>query len=414
MRWWPAAALGLAWTVGLAFVLSHRVFVTNDSLSNYAHVWNVSRAVADDHTLPFHFRALASGRALAYPYAFLPWTSAALVRPLLGDWVTTLWLVLGFGLALGATVLALPEIRTSWGLALVLANPLLVEAVLLGQLPFLWSVAFLFAAVWAWRRQRDVMATVLAIAAMSTHPAVVGPIFVVVVLSRLHWEPRGWRLLALSAVACTASLPAAGMAVFSPVTTDSSAGVLVANLVGTVAVRAMVVAVPFAVALSARRFSEGRLAMAAGVLVALNVVLVPVRQTAFAWGALTRDADTGLVPYLQSGEFHRGATYRLLRVADGKVGMYQLIQRGGILDSEFFPESLDRRSWPEEQEYVAFLADRKVQYVMIFDNYDQRYRTNEHELLGGLVARGCAASEHSEPGFEVFSVNTACVPEGPP
>lgn len=394
--------------MGLAVVLSHRVFVTNDSLSNYAHVWNVSQALADDHWLPFHFRALASGRALAYPYAFFPWTSAALLRPLLGDWVTTAWLVLGFGLALGATLLALPEVRSPWGVAAVLANPFLVEAVLLGQLPFLWAIAFFFAAVWAWRREQDLAATLLAIAAMTTHPAVMGLIFAFAVLLRLRVEPRRRRLLVLAAIACVASLPAAAMAVFSPVTTDSSATVLVANLVGTVGLRAVVVVVPFGVAFAAGRPTARYLAATAVVLVALNAALIPVRQTGFAWGALTRDADTDLVPYLQSEEFHKGATYRLLRVADGKVGMYQLIQRGGILDSEFFPESLERRSWPSEQAYAAFLADRKVQYVVIFDNYDRRYRTNEHELLRAMAAGGCASLDHAESGFEVFGVDTAC------
>lgn len=400
--------LGLAWGVGLAFVLSHPVFVTNDSLSNYAHVWNVSRALADDHSLPFHFRALASGRALAYPYAFLPWTSAAVLRPIFGDWVTTLWLVFGFGLALGAALLALPEVRSPWGVAVILANPFLVEAVLLGQLPFLWSVAFFFAAVWAWRRERDFVAAAFAIAAMTTHPAVMGPIFALAVLVRLRVERRRRRLVALAAVACVASLPAAAMAVFSPVTTDSSAAVLAANLVGTVALRAMVVAVPFAVAFAAGRPSARHLAAAAVVLLALNAILVPVRHTGFAWGALTRDADTGFAPYLQSPAFHEGATYRLLRVADGKVGMYQLIRRGAILDSEFFPESMERRSWPREQAYLAFLADRKVQYVVIFDSYDRRYRTNEHELLRRLVSSGCGELDHAEAGFEVFRVNASC------
>ena len=44
---WPEwTVLGLvlvAWTVGCAAVLSHSLFVTNDSLSNYAHVWYVAR-----------------------------------------------------------------------------------------------------------------------------------------------------------------------------------------------------------------------------------------------------------------------------------------------------------------------------------------------------------------------------------
>src|ERR1041384_6150237 len=94
------ALVSIAWLVVLTLILSHSLFVTNDSVSNYAHVWYVSDRFWSGHGIPLHMPVLGHGSAYAFPYAFLPWFSAALVRPLLGDWAVTLWLVLGFvGLA---------------------------------------------------------------------------------------------------------------------------------------------------------------------------------------------------------------------------------------------------------------------------------------------------------------------------
>ena len=56
-------------------------------------------------------------------------------------------------------------------------------------------------------------------------------------------------------------------------------------------------------------------------------------------------------------------TYRILRAGDGKVGMYQVLRAGGRLDSEFFPESIVRRTWPSAAEYCTFLRGRHVDRV---------------------------------------------------
>ncbi|MEO9256238.1 MAG: hypothetical protein ABI305_11890, partial [Tepidiformaceae bacterium] len=95
-------------------------------------------------------------------------------------------------------------------------------------------------------------------------------------------------------------------------------------------------------------------------------------------------------------------------IADGKVGMYQLIRHGGRLDSEFFPESIDRRSWASAATYQAFLAGRHVDYVLIYYAYDVRYGTNEHALLNELVAKGCASLDTSEPEFDLYHVQLQC------
>src|SRR5581483_4538288 len=94
--------------------------------------------------------------------------------------------------------------------------------------------------------------------------------------------------------------------------------------------------------------------------------------------------------FTHTAAFAPGATYRILRAGDGKVGMYQLLRGGAQLDSELFPESIDRRSFPTADAYRRFLAKRRVDYVMVFDTYDRKYRTNEHTWaarVGALVTR---------------------------
>jgi hypothetical protein len=38
----PLIAVGVAWVVVLGFILSHSLFVSHDTLSNYGHVWWVA------------------------------------------------------------------------------------------------------------------------------------------------------------------------------------------------------------------------------------------------------------------------------------------------------------------------------------------------------------------------------------
>jgi hypothetical protein len=311
---------------------------------------------------------------------------------------------------------AFPELRGAWWTALLLANPMLVEGPLLGQLPFLWAVAMLFAAIALWRRERWLAAAVLLGLAQETHPAVLLPIAGPIILARLIWEPHRPRLLACYALSLAIAAPAAWLVVASPSVGDSSTRTLVANFVDTVSLRAIVVAAPF-IGLVLQRTPLARIpAIILVGLIALNVILVPIRKDRFAWTALTRTADTSLEAFIQSDNFHPGATYRILRVRDGKVGMYQLVRAGARLDSEPFPESIDRRSWPSAAEYAAFLRERKVDYVIVYAAYDIRYRTNEHTLLEASSAETeavppCARLTVKTSEYDVFAVTpAACGP----
>ncbi len=397
----------VAWSAGLALILSHRIFVTNDSLNNYIHVWYVADRLWHGHGVPLHMPVIGHGDAFAFPYGFLPWFSAALLRPLFGDWIVTLWLVVGFLGVVGAMWRAFPELRGGWWFAILLVEPMLVEGPLLGQLPFLWATALLFAAIACWREQRHLLAALLLGAAGATHPAVILPIAGVVVLGRIWWEPDRTRLIGWYALSLVIAAPAAWLTLASPTVEDVSRAALVGNFLGTVVLRAIVIGAPF-IALIIRRTVLVRVPAAIFVLmIGLNLVLVPVRKNEYAWGALTRTADTGVDGFIASPVFQPGATYRILRVGDGKVGMYDLVRNGARLDSEPFPESIDRRGFPSTEVYRAFLSGRHVDYVIVYDAYDRRYGTNEHALLGEMASgaeNACARTVLAASGFDVYEI----------
>lgn len=397
-----------AWAAGLALILSHPIFVTNDSLSNYGHVWYVADVFWGGGGIPFHFPEIGHGDGLAFPYGFLPWFSAALVRPILGDWATTLWLVIGGLGVLAGTVWAFPELRKPLPATLLLANPLMVESVILGQLPFLWATALLFFGVGCWRKGWTWRAILLVGLAQAGHPAVLLPLAGLLFAGRLPFESNKRRYLLSYLATLIVAAPATWLVLTSPVVEDSSTASLLANFVGTVSLRAGVVAAPFVVLLLLRKWNAHWLWGAVAVAAVLNVVLIPIRDTGYGWGALLRTPDEQFVPFLESADFQPGATYRLLRVADGKVGMYQLIRHGGRLDSEFFPESINRRSWPSLDAYRDFLRGRHVDYVLIYRAYDVRYATNEHDLLDQMVREGCAVRSTPSEQFDVYHVMGPC------
>ncbi|MGH2631804.1 MAG: hypothetical protein ACRDG3_00210, partial [Tepidiformaceae bacterium] len=270
------------------------------------------------------------------------------------------------------------------------------------------AAAFWFVAIGLWRRERWTLAVAMAALAQAGHPAVVLPLAGLTVLGWLPFERRRWRLFLLYSLSVLLATPAIILVLVSPVVEDSTAYSLLANFAGTVSLRSAVMLVPFLVILLDRHLPRpALLAFALGVL-ALNAILVPIRQTGYAWHALARTPDTGLLPFIESSQFRPGDTYRILRVADGKVGMYQVIQHGGKLDSEFFPESIDRRSWPSTAAYLAFLRGRKVDEVIVYGAYDTRYGTNEHTLLQQLTTNGCASVRVHESEFDVYQLNPAC------
>jgi hypothetical protein len=316
---------------------------------------------------------------------------------------------------------AFPEVRRGWWAAIALVNPALVIAPIIGQLPFIWGSAMLMVAIGFWRRQRYVEAAVLAGLAQATHPAVVLPMAAGLVFIRLFWEVDRRQLLRFYAISFVIALPATWIVFVSPVFVDSSAWVIISNFFGTLLVRSFVIAGPILIILFQRmqaRVQKQWLPIAIFLFtLALNPALGGVLDTRYAWGALNRKPNTDLLQFVNSPKFEPNKTYRIIRAGDGKIGMYQIVRKGGHLDSEFFPESIGRKSWPTTEDYSKFLRTRRVDFVIVYDSYDRTYKTNEHALLDQLSGTGLAACSEQRVGaaplaqadhYDVYTVRRDC------
>jgi hypothetical protein len=400
----------IGWLVVLVSVLTHALYVSHDSISNNAHIWYVSRQIWDGHRIPLHMPMLAQGDALAFPYAFVPWTTAALLRPLLGEWVVTLWLVGGFIALVVMMFWALPELRRGWLAAAVLVNPALVMALLVGQIPFIWAAAMLFAAIGAWRREHAWVATAFAGLAMATHAAVLAPITMLVVIAYLPFTRSRRAVIGHYLIAVIVAVPAALMIMLSPAIEQSSTTFRIEQVIRVAATRGTVFLVPIALAALADSKRRWIGPAALGVLASINAVaLGPMNR--YAWASPWRQPDESVSALIDSPQFVPGATYRVLGFSDGRVSMYRLIQNGAQLDGEFFPESMARQSWDSVAEYEQALADRHVDFVMAWNSYDARWRTNEHALLRQMATGPQCVDTAlsvtvvmSRPDYDVFAI----------
>jgi len=405
------------WVVILALLLRHREVISSDTLSNYVHVWFVADQLWHGHGLPFHMPLLAHGRALAFPYGFIPWMFAVLLWPLMGEWSVTLTLGVGFLGLVAATFWAFPEVRRGWWAGVVLLNPALVEALLLGQLPFLWAAAMLMVGIGCWRRERYAAAIILASLAQLTHAPVLIPLVAVLVLWWMRYEPERRRLLRGWLVSLLVSLPAAAVVFASPVTAQTSPIWSLWVEVETVALRSLIFVIPIGlVAVQRRQFQRNVPAIIAGVLIVGQIVTIPISGMATGWNALVRTPDRIATAITHASSFHPGSTYRVLTYGDGKYGQYAVVRAGARLDSEFFPEDMHRKSFRDRDDYVAFLDRRQVDYVVVDRRY-HKFHTNEEELLAELAsmsdAHGCPDGVHVEkidqqPTFSAFRISRGC------
>jgi hypothetical protein len=249
-----------------------------------------------------------------------------------------------------------------------------------------------------------VPAAILAGLAQANHAPVIMPIAGLLAAGWFIAKPEDRRrLVTVYAISVVMAVPSAWVAISGPTVQGSGLAGLVGQFLGTVALRLLVFAVPIGIALWPLKTPKAAwLALAAAIVA--NVVVVPIRSDRYAWGSLSREPDTVVRQFTRTPGFQPGLTYRILRVGDGKVGMDQLLRAGARLDSEFFPESIDRRSFSDANEYAAFLRERDVDVVLLFDNYTPRYNTNEAALLERLLAQGCAGEPFAGDGYHVYSI----------
>ena len=403
----------VAWIVTLTKYLRHRVLLSFDTVNNYAHVWYVADRLWTDGTVPLRMPILGHGHAWAFPYGFLPWLTAALARPVLGDWTVTLWLALGAVGMVVATFAAFPELRRGWWAAAVLVNPAVIQAALFGQLSFSWAATMLLFGVACWRQDRRVPAVVLVGLAQATHPAVVLPLAAILVLCWLPFEPQRRQLVGCYAISVLIAAPATVLALISPVFNDATARDIVVNFASTVGARSLAIALPVFFAVAARHVRWRAAGLCAlGLAFVMNVGLEGPMRVTNGWQSLNRnDQAMSMRRFLQSPTFVRGRTYRVLRAGDAKLGLYRLLQAGGHIDSEFFPEGMAIRSFRSPEQYERLLCRREVDFVLAFDSYDRIRHTNEHQLLRQLDHRSTGAPvirlARSSGDLDVFAVNRA-------
>ena len=403
-------SLLVVWVVLLVLLLRHREVISSDTLSNYVHVWFISDHLWHGGGLPYYMPVLAHGQALAFPYGFIPWMFSALLWPLMGEWSVTLALGIGFvGLVL-ATFWAFPELRRGWWAVAVLVNPAFVEGLLLGQLPFLWAAAMLLIAIGSWRRGRRTVAIVFAALAQITHAPILMPLVAVLVIGAWRHEPDRRRLIRAWVLSLLPALPAAYLVFASPVTTQTSPLWNLWIEVETLALRSLVLVVPFGLLyLQRHRARPNAPIIAAAVMVVGQFVTIPISGMVAGWGALNRDPDRAASAITHSISIVHGDTYRVLSYGDGKYGMYSVVRAGGRLDSEFFPESLYRKSFRDQTTYATFLTKRKVEHVLVDHRY-RKFHTNEQQLLDAMAAApgaaGCVDGLRVELEFQSPSLTT--------
>src|SRR5262249_6797788 len=270
---WALIGVAIAWLVLLALIGRHRIFVTHDSLISYAHAWWIDRQLWHGHGIPWRMPVLGHGEALTYPYGMLPWTVAGVLWPLVGEYAVTGVLVVGAVGLIAAIFWAFPETRQPWWALLVLVNPPLIAAALSGQVPLMWASALLLLGFGCWPRGHGRGAVVLVGLAQLCHGAVVLPIAAVIVVLRLRCEPHRRQLVTGYLLSLCLAAPGVVAVLQSPVYEESSLHTKLVQFVGTVLVRALVLAPAFAAAWPVRVHPRVLPALAAVVL-SLNVALL--------------------------------------------------------------------------------------------------------------------------------------------
>lgn len=372
----------------LGLYLTHSVVLSSDSVNNHVHVWYIADDIWHNGQLPWAMPVLAHGEAYAYPYGFVNWTTASLAWPLFGDWTVTLWTVVGVVGCIVATFVAFPELRRGWWAAAALANPALIEALLFGQQSFAWGAALLLFGIAAWRRGHRGWAAVLVGIGAATHPAVVLPISLVVVLLYLPFTKDRGALLRWYALSCVMAIPAALLVLFSPTITATSTYQKNLNFWITLGPRVLIVVLPLFYTVLQYKKVRAYAPAALAISLAFNLMFHGWLNVQQQVDALTRwDADTtSLDRFIDSPEFVEGATYRVLRAEDGKLGLYHVVRGGGRLDAELFPESMAIESFDGPVEYARELCERDVEFVLHFDSYDRVRETNEGALLEQMAS----------------------------
>lgn len=388
------------------------IFLGDDSVNNYAHVWFISQQLFEHGTIPLRISMLDGGRAITIPYAMVPYLVNALVFRVLGDWSVTLFMAAAVVATVWAAGLARPVMREPWFLLLFLINPFFIDAVYVFQYATLWSAAFFFLFVWSFERRRYLLSAVLLWLAVSTHPITGGLAAGVYLLCIAALDRRRLRpLLLTGAPVAVALVPVFWMMMQTPSVRENSLLTVVFSVLDVLPRRGSIVLLPFAFTALAPWFkAHYRVTLGAFGLAAFLGVLAaggPLPQTEGSYyGAIHRSTDI-YAAFFRSSEFQPGATYRVMEPNEREDGIYRFMQHGAVISNEFFSESMMRRNWTQSQ-YGCYTAFKGVEYVVVEQAFQRQYDTNEGALLRSLVAAGGARVSYSDPAgkFTVYDIRS--------
>lgn len=419
--WLPAFFFTLLLIV-LLLVAVKRIFLGDDSMSNYAHVWFIQDRLWSGHGIPRTIAVLDGGRSVTFPYALVPWLLGALIWPVLHNWSVTLLMLIAAVGAPAAACVARPVMRDPWIMLLFLLNPFYLDGVLAFQFPFLWSAFFFFLFVVALDRRRDVAAGALLWLCITTHPLAGGIGALCYLIAHFSSErERRQCFFVMGLVAGIASLPALLLARGTPALAENSTRVIVSSIADGFVRRATVLAFPFLatyLAVYARRWYRPVFVVwIIGLTYTLFIVNGAFGYAQGGYGGLFTQSHDIYAPYFASAQFDPRATYRVMEPNQYEDGQYYFLRHGARLANEFFSESMFRRSWTES-EYRDFLSQKQIDYVSIERGYLAQYHTNEQQLLDALTQRDLARAVYRDPRaryviYDVRPLRVAGLPNPP-
>ena len=410
-----AAVVLLAFAGFLGGMLTRAFYLGNDSAQSYGHVWFIERALYSSGTVPWRMPDLEAGRAFTFPYALLPWLPTAIVRPILGDWAVTASIALGALLLIAGIWRWLPRTRSPLLAALLLLNPQFLGGLAQFQLPTFWALAFACLSAAEFTRSRPARGTVLAVAALYAHPLTGGAALLVTALVNADSERRiPWRQLGGLAVAVLLAAPALWMFTQTPLVTEVGYSALVWPVVLALK-RTSIIGWAWALA----RFMPA-IVRAWPVLLVLAVLAIANDFRHVPPIGLWEASQPRFPDLIAAGRITPDATYRVLTTTNHEDGMVQLMQAGAILGQEFFDESIQRRSFGTTEAYRCFLAQKRVDHIVVSREYlNTLDRSDEVRLLdrmvedrqAELVFRGAAGT--LEYALTSKTAPPSCAPTGP-
>ena len=389
--WWllifPAAVI-VAWAAVVLVMLFHPFYLGDDSAHSYAHVWYLSEALFTHHQWPWHVAQLENGDAVMFPYGIIPWLPSALLYPVFGDWIVTFSMVAGFVLMLVAMTRFRPAMRNPVLLGIFLLNPLLWNGVTQFQLTTVWSFAFFFFGAAQFEREHRLRAVALFAVAVAAHPMMGScALGVYLVWEAVRTRAVPVRLLLTSAAAAVLASPFIWLFLSTPALADVSQ-----------------LRLALSTADNLRRLSIVLLALALPPLTPYVYGArrwLPLAGAAATVGALAFIPPSGLwersqprfADYLAAHPIDPTASYRVAVKNNHEDGMVEFMKAGATLSNEFFTESEQRRSWPNADAYLCFLATKGVDRVVISGEYPAALRANETGMLERLQQAGYAEQE---------------------